>query len=302
MVSGLSAADLYPVADTVNPNKFYAYNNGSMMVSTNGGVSFTNGGTLASGGSKIVRAVPGIEGNVWVALYGGGLARSTNSGASYSNISNVSYCGAVGFGKAAPGATHPTIYIWGTVGGVLGAHRSTDIGATWARVNDDAHEYGGPANGQFVLGDMNTFGVVYMSTAGRGIAYGTPTGAIPDPAGTTRIASRSSGKCAEVNGSSNAAGATVVQNPCGTGDSQKWTFEPLTGGYFRVKASHSGLCMDLASQSTADLIGVVQGIAELAVANSGSKKIWAAATIDCGRGSATSALMYLVTARRTMSH
>jgi len=35
-------------------------------------------------------------------------------------------------------------------------------------------QYGGPANGQFVMGDMNTFGTVYMSTAGRGIAYGKP--------------------------------------------------------------------------------------------------------------------------------
>ena len=40
------------------------------------------------------------------------------------------------------------------------------------RVNDDNHEYGGLANGEFVMGDMNTFGVVYMSTAGRGIVVG----------------------------------------------------------------------------------------------------------------------------------
>jgi len=271
VVSGLTAANLYPVADTVNSNKFYAYNNGIMMVSTNGGVSFSNGGVLASGGSNVIRAVPGIEGHVWVPLYGGGLARSTNSGVSFSDISNVSYCGAVGFGRAAPGATtHPTVYIWATVGGVRGVYRSTDIGATWVRVNDDAHEYGGPGNGQFVVGDMNTFGVVYMSTAGRGIAYGTPTGTVPDPVpGTTRFASRSSGKCAEVNGSSSAAGATVVQNTCGTGNNQQWTFAPLPGGYFQVKVSHSGMCMDLASQSTADLIGVVQ-----ATCGTGNSQQW----------------------------
>jgi xyloglucan-specific exo-beta-1,4-glucanase len=63
------------------------------------------------------------------------------------------------------------------VGGVRGVHRSTDTGATWSRINDDAHEYGGPGNGQFVMGDMNTFGVAYMSTAGRGIAYGKPAAA-----------------------------------------------------------------------------------------------------------------------------
>ena len=66
------------------------------------------------------------------------------------------------------------MYVWGTIGGVRGLYRSTDSGATWSRINDDAHQYGGPGNGQFVMGDMNTFGVVYMSTAGRGIVYGTP--------------------------------------------------------------------------------------------------------------------------------
>ena len=86
----------------------------------------------------------------------------------------VSKCSAVGFGKAATGANYLTIYIWGTVNNVTGVFRSTDKGATWVRVNDDAHEYGGPGNGQFVIGDMNVFGRYYMSTVGRGIAYGEP--------------------------------------------------------------------------------------------------------------------------------
>src|SRR5688572_7896439 len=81
--------------------------------------------------------------------------------------------------------TYPTVFIYGTVNGILGVHRSTDEGATWIRVNDDAHEYGGPGNGQFVQGDMNVFGRVYMSTVGRGLVYGesdqtcTPTNVIP---------------------------------------------------------------------------------------------------------------------------
>ena len=52
---------------------------------------------------------------------------------------------------------------------------SDDKGKTWTRVNDDGHEYGGLANGEFVMGDMNTYGVVYMSTAGRGIAARVPS-------------------------------------------------------------------------------------------------------------------------------
>ena len=171
-VSGLSTVGLRPVADSVNSSKFYAYNNGTMMVSTDAGASFVARGTMASGGSNLIRVAPGKEGDVWVALNSGGLTRSTNSGTSFTKLSSVTDCGAVGFGKADVGQTYPTVFIWGTVNGVRGVHRSLDAGATWVRVNDDAHEYGGPANGQFGLGDMNTFGTVYMSTAGRGIAVG----------------------------------------------------------------------------------------------------------------------------------
>jgi photosystem II stability/assembly factor-like uncharacterized protein len=66
------------------------------------------------------------------------------------------------------------VFIWGAVGGKRGLYRSTDAGASWIRVNDDAHQFGGPGNAQFVVGDMNTEGRVYMSTVGRGIVYGTP--------------------------------------------------------------------------------------------------------------------------------
>lgn len=173
-ISGLATANLRPVADSVNSSKFYAYDNGVMRVSIDGGATFAARATLAAGGSNVVRVAPGIEGDVWVPLHGGGLARSTNSGTSFTTLANVTNCAAVGFGKADIGATYPTIFIWGTVNGVRGLHRSTNTGATWLRINDDAHEYGGLANGQFVVGDMNTFGVVYMSTAGRGIVWGKP--------------------------------------------------------------------------------------------------------------------------------
>lgn len=179
--NGLTFSEAYPTADPVNTNKFYAYNSGSgvMMVSTDGGANFSNAGSLGTGGSKIIRTVPGREGHLWVPLYGGGLRRSINSGGSFTNITNVTYCAAVGLGKAAPAATYHAIYIWGTVGGIRGVHRSIDEGATWTRVNDDAHEFGGPGNGQFVIGDMNVYGRVYMSTAGRGIVYANTGDPLP---------------------------------------------------------------------------------------------------------------------------
>lgn len=174
--SGLSFADVTPVADQVNSSKFYALNSttGEFYVSTDGGVNFAKTTTLSTYGSKIIRTVPAIEGDIWVPLYNSGLTHSTNSGTSFTKVTTVSKCSAVGFGKAATGANYLTIYIWGTVNNVTGVFRSTDKGATWVRVNDDAHEYGGPGNGQFVIGDMNVFGRYYMSTVGRGIAYGEP--------------------------------------------------------------------------------------------------------------------------------
>lgn len=174
-VTGLGINAVRPVADPLNASKFYVYDNGTVRVSADGGASFTSAASLAAGGSTLLRAVPGREGDVWVALNGGGLARSTNSGASFGTLAKVGYCGAVGFGKTVAGASYPTVFIWGSVdGGKRGLYRSTDAGASWIRINDDAHQFGGPGNGQFVVGDMNTEGVVYMSTVGRGIVYGAP--------------------------------------------------------------------------------------------------------------------------------
>jgi len=180
--TGLNIASAFPVADMVNPSKFYVYDQsgGSMYVSTNGGVSFSAAGAPGTWGAKRIQTVPGNEGHIWIAMYGGGLKRSINSGAAFT-IPNaaVTYCGAVGLGKTEPSATYPTIYIWGTIGGVTGIYRSIDIGANWTRINDDAHEWGGPGNGEFVLGDWNVYGRVYMSTVGRGIVYGELAGPQP---------------------------------------------------------------------------------------------------------------------------
>jgi hypothetical protein len=95
----------------------------------------------------------------------------------------------VGIGKAKEGASYETIFIWGAAkeGDPIGIYRSTDKCKTFERVNDDMHQFGGPGNGNFVQGDMNNFGVVYMSTVGRGLIVGAPEGTkfvIPSPENT----------------------------------------------------------------------------------------------------------------------
>jgi len=269
-VGGLGTGDIAPAADPVNANKFYVYDNGTIRVSTNGGASFSATATVAQWGSTLLRTAPGREGDVWVPLNGSGLVRSTNSGSSFSAIPNVSYAGAVGFGKAMGGASYPTVFIWGTVGsGKRGIYRSTDAGANWVRINDDTHQFGGPGNGHLVAGDMNTEGRVFMSSVGRGLIYGTPAGGM--------LQARHSGKCLDVPGYSGSSGTALVQWTCSGGANQQWSFEDAGGGWSRLKVSHSGQCLDLASQSTANGTAVVQ-----ATCNGGTSQQWV--TEDMGSG------------------
>ncbi|HEU6455441.1 MAG TPA: RICIN domain-containing protein [Roseateles sp.] len=270
VVGGLGTGDIAPAADPVNPNKFYVYDNGTIRVSTNGGTSFSATATVAQWGSTLLRTAPGREGDVWVPLNGSGLVRSTNSGSSFSAIPNVSYAGAVGFGKAMGGSSYPTVFIWGTVGsGKRGIYRSTDAGANWVRINDDIHQFGGPGNGHLVAGDMNTEGRVFMSSVGRGLIYGTPAGGM--------LQARHSGKCLDVPGYSSGSGTALVQWTCSGGANQQWSFEDAGGGWSRLKVSHSGQCLDLASQSTANGTAVVQ-----ATCNGNTSQQWV--TEDMGSG------------------
>ncbi len=188
-VQGLSFANAKPVADPVNKDVFYAYDRltGNFYRSTNGGVSFTQLTKLSDWGTPVIRTVPGYEGHIWFPLTWNGLHRSTNGGQTVTKINSVSQCSAVGLGKAAPGKTYPTVYIWGVVNGITGIFRSIDEGATWERINDDPHQYGGIGNGEFVIGDMNVFGRVYMSTAGRGIVLGDQLDCNNEPGGTAVI-------------------------------------------------------------------------------------------------------------------
>ncbi len=183
--SGVSVADATPVADQVNSNYFYIFHpkTGQMYTSSDKGVSFSVVGTPGASTANypwdpvVIRAVPGFEGHIWVPLYNNGLKYSTDHGATFTNLTNVTYCKTVGIGKTMSGASYPTVFIWGTVSGVTGLFRSTDQGNTWLKLNDDAHEFGGAP---LLFGDMNIAGRVYMSAGGgRGLVYWEPSSCIP---------------------------------------------------------------------------------------------------------------------------
>jgi len=185
-VAGIDGA--YVVGDPVDETVFYAYtrSNGFFYKSSDKGATFTKYATPGAGTRRKFRLAPGKAGDIWVPLGAAGLTRSTDGGAAFTSVAKVSGCNAVGFGKAAEGKTFPTLFIMGTVDGITGIFQSIDEGISWTRINDDAHEYGGLANGEFVTGDMNRFGVVYISTAGRGIACRLPSSMVGNLQEVTR--------------------------------------------------------------------------------------------------------------------
>ncbi|MFT4075155.1 MAG: sialidase family protein [Asticcacaulis sp.] len=151
------------IADTVNDRVFYAFDHGTgtVLVSRDGGMSFAPLYRLTAGAGQL-RAVPGHEGDLWLAagsaLYHGQTA-----------IAGVDAAWQVTFGKAAPGQTYPAVFLWGKVKGEEGLWRSDDAGATWERINDDAHRFG---QMRAIAGDLREYGTLYIAPDGRGVMVG----------------------------------------------------------------------------------------------------------------------------------
>ncbi len=174
-------------SDRVDPETFYGFKSGRFYVSTDGGATFTASAAtgLPAGDSVRFKALPGGEGDVWLA--GGaadgayGLWHSTDGGGTFTKLPGIDAADTVGFGKAAPGASYQTLFTSAEIGGVRGIFRSTDEGATWTRVNDDAHQWGW--TGAAITGDPRVYGRVYVATNGRGVIYGdtSDTGGGTDP-------------------------------------------------------------------------------------------------------------------------
>lgn len=174
------------VADKVNPLKFHGihlYQN-KLYTSTDGACSFTatdlnldkgipeRGARRADprGGQDRIYTTPGIENDCWIAAFDG-LYHSAKVGSAFSLKPHVSEIHAFGFGKEAPGAEYPALYLIGVVNGQRGIFRSTDQAQSWVRINDDQHQWGLLLH---VTGDPKKYGRVYVGTHGRGALYGDP--------------------------------------------------------------------------------------------------------------------------------
>ncbi len=174
-------------SDRVNAKMFYGYGQGKFWASTDGGATFTASsatGLPQAGDSVVLKAVPGVQGDVWLA--GGstnsgdvdGVWHSTNGGQTFTKLANVTAASTIGFGMAAPGASYVSLYIGGTVNGVQGIYRSDDGGNSWILINDSAHQYGIPTT---ITGDPRIYGRVYVGTNGLGIEYGDIAGSQSTP-------------------------------------------------------------------------------------------------------------------------
>ena len=109
--------------------------------------------------------------------------------------SDVFYAKTVGYGAPEKDGDPNTLYIYGkpTEEDVEGIYRSQDGGKTWVCINTD-HLYGGTGNGNFIVGDMNEFGKIYMSTVGCGIVYGEISdGTVEPPKQTTATTKKPDG-------------------------------------------------------------------------------------------------------------
>jgi len=171
-VSGLGT-DAVVVADRSSANTFYSLSDGKLYASTDGGASFSPRATGLPSGK--LTAVPGIAGDLWLSGGDRGLLHSTDGGRTFTTLSTVKSASALGFGKAKPGTDYQALYLLGTVDNVTGVFRSTDKGASWVRVNDDAHQWGAIGSLGVITGDPDTYGRVYIGTNGRGLQYGDPS-------------------------------------------------------------------------------------------------------------------------------
>ncbi len=108
-----------------------------------------------------------IVGAGWYGMY------SITDGGKTVTKKDVFYCKSVGYGAPEQKGDVNTLYMYGKPAedDIEGIYRSQDGGDTWVLINSD-HLYGGTGNGNFLVGDMTTYGTIYMSTVGCGIVCG----------------------------------------------------------------------------------------------------------------------------------
>ena len=137
-----------------------------------------------------LRSVPGREGHLFFtnghASSGDTvLRRSTDKGATWTKIVNVDRVDDIAFGKAAPGASYPALYVSGRVGGVYGIWRSRLVDFPAGSLDQVT----------VMAADPDVFGRVYLGYKGSGWIWGEPAPCKPAP-----MSSLATIQCSKVGG------------------------------------------------------------------------------------------------------
>jgi hypothetical protein len=120
--------------------------------------------------------VPGKSGEL---LYTAGkafnslLKASADDGVTWSTLRSgeVDHVNLFGFGKAYTGQSYPAVYFDGNVNGISGVYRSKDFFATTPELL--ARFPKNEVNSRsFIMGDMNTYGRLFVGINGKGLLYG----------------------------------------------------------------------------------------------------------------------------------
>lgn len=182
---GTEAPRLTACADRSTPGTFYMYHNKKGVYrTTDGGANWINvaAAVLPVGTVRFakMRNPEGKPGHLWLtaglqgssadyATPSGSLYRSTNGGENWLEIADVLEPNDINFGKAAPGATYPTIWIYGWLNGVQGIYYSTDEAVSWVKVGVWPID----SLDQITCIDASKvrFGEAYVGFAGSGFAW-----------------------------------------------------------------------------------------------------------------------------------
>ncbi|KAF9891580.1 hypothetical protein FE257_003591 [Aspergillus nanangensis] len=174
---GLTVQTSHLSADRIQPKTFYALNEGVWYISTDAGLSYKAYKAKDTGLPADAAADPIVSferaGEIWLALGSKGVYHTTNFGRRWKCITQKgTVAERLTVGAKAPKKKTPALFIRGHPGRSQktphGVYRSDDNGASWERVDDDSHRYGGF---NLIQGDPRVHGRVYLGTGGRGIVY-----------------------------------------------------------------------------------------------------------------------------------
>ncbi|SDD69654.1 glycosyl hydrolase family 95 catalytic domain-containing protein [Glycomyces harbinensis] len=166
----------------------------------------------------------------------------------------------------------PSAWPTGSVSGLRGRGGYT-VGAAWSGGSIDAltvtpdrdgavrirsrmftgdHELVDETNGAAIDPDRPEVDVIEFDGRAARTYRATSLGEAPvvEPGVHYRLVAQHSGKAADISGASTAAGAALVQWPTNNGNNQQFDFVDAGAGYWRIRARHSGLVLQVSGTGT----------------------------------------------------